>query len=406
MKKSDLMSRPGQPEICSCGSGQAPYTCCLEEACSPALLLEAQFCDRLRQFALGSRGAAWFLKAESELQLDLDDQELFENWYGKLVYYHYGQPSVFEAFLAERPALSAQEKTLVWALQQVRLSIFAIVEIRRGHSILMEDLLFGDRGWVLESTLAEPDMLNAVILARLAQVGDELLLMGMYIRPMANWKARQIVAELRSPELTPEQLRRPDAAARLTRRFRQGLQELDECTMPMQVTPEGEPLCQVRDRFAFGPTAAALVRRALDDFPELYWESPQRASWIVGSSELGQLVLHKNALILECKSLGRADRLGESLRRIPALKAPRRTQQSAPSAQMVRQVYEQWSKQWPDQPVACLGGASPRQAVASPEGRSQVEALIRDFESYQAMLPPDQSISLREIRLQLALPPE
>lgn len=368
------------------------------------MLLEAQFCDRLRRFALRSRGPAWFLQAEADLQLDLDDRELFENWYGKLVYYHYGQPSVFEAFLAERPALSAQEKTLVWALRQVRLSIFAIVEIRQGHSILMEDLLFGGQVWVLESTLAEPDMLHAVLLARLAQVGEEVLLMGMYIRPMAEWKARQIVGELRGHRLTPEDLCRPEPAALLTRRFRQGLQELDECSMPLQLTPEGEPLCQVRDRFAFDLAAATQVRRALDDFPELYWDSPTSASWIVGTSELGQVVLQKNALILICKSLGRAARLGESLRRIPDFKAPRRTQQAPLPAHTIRQNYQEWSRNWPDQPVVGLGGLSPRQAVTSPDGRMRVESLLRDFEFYLATLPDDQSISLRELREELELP--
>lgn len=400
------MSTTGQPEICPCGSGQAPYSCCLGFDPSPALQLEAQFCERIRQFALRSRGPAWFQEAEEKLNLGLEDQELFENWYSKLLFYHYDQPSVFEAFLASRPALSASEKTLVWAMRQIRLSIFAIVEIRRGYSILMEDLLFGGRAWVLESTLAEPDMLNAVLLARVAQVGDEVLLMGMYIRPMAEWKARQIVGELREqagPQLSPEALCRPELAAWLTDRYRRGLQQLDECTMPLQVTAEGEQLCHVRDRFAFNPAAEALVRRALKDFPELYWDSPKSATWFVGPSELGQIVLQKNAVILNCKSLGRADRLGESLRRIPSLKTPRRRQQAPLPEETVRRAYEEWSQQWPDTTVAALGGLTPRQAVTSSEGRRQVEALVDDFEFYQATLPATQSISLQELRRQLGI---
>ena len=360
----------------------------------------------MRQFALRSRGPAWFRQAEEKLQLELDDQELFENWYGKLVFYHYDNPSVFESFLASRPPLSAQEKTLVWALRQIRLSIFAIVDIRRGHSVLMEDLLFGGHVWVLESTLAEPDMLNAVLLARLAQVGEDVLLMGMYIRPMAEWKARQIVGELRGSELTPEALCGPELANWLSQRFRKGLQELDECTMPLQVTPEGEQLCRVRDRFAFDPAAAEQVHRALHDFPELYWDDPQNANWIVGTSELGKISLQENALILECKSLGRADRLGESLARIPSLKKPRRRQQPPPPEETVRRTYQEWSRHWPDMPIPALGGLTPRQAVATPEGRQQVKILIRDFEFYQASLPPTQSISLAGIRQQLGFSSE
>lgn len=400
------MTTTGQPEICPCGSGQARYGCCLGAEPSPALLLEAQFCERMRQFALRSRGSAWFRKAEENLQLKQRDQELYENWYTQLVYYHYDQPSIFEAFLASRPALSAQETTLVWALRQIRLSVFAIVEIRQGHSILMEDLLFGLRVWVQESTLAEPDMLNAVLLARLAQVGEEVLLMGMYIRPMADWKARQIVGELRlkaGPELTPEALCQPQLAIWLTHRYRRGLQELDECTMPLQITSEGEPLCRVRDRYAFDPHAAATVRLALDSFPELCWDSPRSASWVLATSELGRLFLHKNALVLECSSLARAERLGDSLRRIPSLKSRSRSQQTPPSEETVRRTYEKWSGEWPDRPLAVLGGLTPRQAVTTPEGRSRVEALLEDFEFYLSTLPPTQSISLQGIRRQLGL---
>ena len=254
-----------------------------------------------------------------------------------------------------------------------------------------------------ESSLAESDMLHTVLLARLAQVGQDVLLMGMYVRPMAEWKARQIVREIRKPEMTPADICRPQNAARLTRRFRQGLQELDDCSMPLQVTPEGEQSCRVRDRYPFQPVAFSSVRQALEDFPELYWDHPRAARWIVGSSELGQLTLLENALLLECKSLGRADRLGESLRRITPLGKPRRSQQPRLQDPEIRQNYEKWAEQWPDQALVTLGGLTPRQAVTSPEGSRLVERMIRDFEDYQATLPPEQSIPFESMRRQLNL---
>lgn len=369
----------------------------------PALRLEAQLCERLRQFALRTRGTDWFQQAKQELRLALEDQELFENWYAKLVYFHHGQPTVLESFLAQRPALSTREKALIWSIRQVRLSIFSIVDVRQGESILMEDLLFGGQAWVAESTLAEPDMLHAVLLARLAPVGEQVLLMGMYIRPMADWKARQIAAEMLSAGASPESLRQPGPAADLTRRFRQGLQELDDFTMPLQTTPEGEPLCQILDRYPFAPTALSEVRLALEQFPELYWESPQTASWMVGNSELGQLSLTENSLWLECSSVGRADRLGESLRGIAALSVPLRTIQPARPDEQIRSTYQQWARQWPDRPLCQLGGLTPRQAASSSAGRQQVERMVSDFERYQATLPKGQSITLSELRRQLSL---
>lgn len=398
------MSTTEPSQICPCGSGQTLASCCLGTDLSPALRIEAQFCERLRQFALSTRGIGWFHEAKRELQLERDDQELFESWYAKLVYFHYGRPTIFESFLAQRPALSLAEKSLIWSLRQVRLSIFSIEEIRRGDSILMEDLIFGGQAWVAESTLAEPDMLKAVLLGRLAPVGNQVFLMGMYIRPMADWKARQIATEMRNAGSSPEMLRTPGPAMALTQRFRQGLQELDDFSMPLQVTAEGEQRCRVLDFYPFAPEARAEIRAHLGRFPELYWDGPNTASWIVGTSELGQLELTEDAVRLECDSLGRADRLGEALGRVTALSQPRRIKQPGKADAEVRSGYQEWARLWPDQPLAQLGGRTPRQAAASSGGeRAKVESMLRDFECYQASLPETQSIALADLRQQLEL---
>lgn len=398
------MSNLRRIENCPCGSGQAPAQCCLGN--SIALLLEAKFCERLRQFAQHTRGPRWFQQAREDLQLESEDQEFFEYLYSKLVYFHYGQPTLFESFLAQRPALSADEATLVWSLRQARLSIFKILKIRRGQAVYLQDLLFGDRVWVAEGTLAEPDMLNAVLLARLAPFGQEVLMLGMYVRPMAAWKADLIMEELRQqagPDLEPGLLRQSEWAARLCARWRRGLQELDEFSMPLQTTSEGEQICRVRDRFAFEPEQAGAVRQALNDFPELYWDCRQTARWLVGPSELGRISLQSNALILECDSLGRAERLGENLREIPGLKGRRRHRSRALDDAAIRKIYEKWSSRWPEEALPALGGLTPRQAVASSEGRHRVQEILREFETYQNTLPPTQSIRIDILRSKLGL---
>jgi hypothetical protein len=398
------MSNLSRSEICPCGSGQASAQCCLGN--STALLLEAKFCERLRQFAHRTRGSQWFQQAREDLQLQSEDQELFESLYSKLVYFHYGQPTLFESFLAQRPALSGEEATLVWSLRQARLSIFRILRIRRGQAVYVQDLLFGDRVWVAESTLAEPDMLNAVLLARLAPFGQEVVMLGMYVRPMAAWKANLIMDELRhqaGPDLEPGLLRQWEWAARLCARWRRGLQELDEFSMPLQITSEGEQLCRVRDRFAFEPGQAAAVRLALSHFPELYWDSRQSARWIVGPSELGRISLQSNALILECNSLGRAERLGENLRGIPGLKGRRRQRARALDDEAIRSNYEKWLARWPEEALPALSGLTPRQAVTTPDGRRRVREILCEFETYQKTLPPTQSIAIDDLRSKLGL---
>ena len=231
-------------------------------------------------------------------------------------------------------------------------------------------------------------------------------MLGMYLRPMAPWKATLIMEELRAqagPRLEPSLLRQWEWAARLCARWRRGLQELDEFSMPLQMTSEGEQLVHVRDRFAFEPAQAGMVREALNQFPELYWDSRQSARWIVGPSELGRISLHSNALILECKSLGRAERLGENLRGIPGLKGRRRQRTPLLADAAIRQTYEVWSTRWPEQALPALGGLTPRQAVTSSDGRRRVSEMLREFETYQKTLPPSQSIAMDGLRTDLGL---
>ena len=418
------MSGNGRKGTCPCGSGEVFNRCCLDLPPSPAHQLEVRLRGKLCNFAKQVRGSRWLKQASEELKLELDDHEVFESWYWNLVCYHYSgptddQPTLFESFLATRPRLSAEEKTLVWAFRQARVSIFRILEIQAGQAVLMEDQLCPAQAWVAEPALAEPDMVNAVILGRLAQVGQEVVLAGMYVRPMAAWKAQMIVQEMRAEaalSLSPELLRQPKWVRRLSERWRLGFQELDECSMPLLVTAEGEELCWVRDRYIFPAEEYGNVRQALEQFPELYWESPREARWIVGPSELGYLAFQENSLVLECNSEGRAERLGENLvaLAIPGLKRARRirrgihsdgrTRQGLLRDEAIRRAYLHWSRQWPEEALPGLGGLTPRQAMRSAVGRRQVEAMLHEFEFYQATLSPAQAISLDGIRQQLGLP--
>ncbi|MBS2039515.1 DUF2384 domain-containing protein [bacterium] len=391
-------------ENCPCGSGQLPALCCLGD--DQALRLEGKFCERLRQYALRTRGPKWLEQARKDLKLESDDQELFDGLFAKLAYFHYGHPTLFDSFLGQRPGFSAEETTLVWALQHARLSVFKILEIRRGQSILVQDLLFGGYDWVHEGSLAEPDMRGAVLLARLAPVGPATMMFGMYIRPMAEWKARLILDQLEGQagqRLEPALLRQWQWSSQLCALWRQGFRELDEFSMPLQVTSEGEPIVRVRDCFPFEQGQGETIRQALKGFPELYWDNRQSARWFVGPSELGRVSLQPKALILECDSLGRAERLGEGLRTIPALQKRRRQRTRPLKDESIRKIYQEWSSRWPEEALAALGGLTPRQSVDTAEGRQRVTQLLGEFESYQRTLPSTQSISIEPLRSELGL---
>jgi hypothetical protein len=64
----------------------------------------------------------------------------------------------------------------------------------------------------------------------------------------------------------------------------------------------------------------------------------------------------------------------------------------------LRQFREQHMMAWLDEPIPALGGLTPREAARSPRSRSQLEALLKEFEQHEARLPEEQRIDLRPVR--------
>ncbi|MDI3258795.1 MAG: SEC-C domain-containing protein [Sinobacteraceae bacterium] len=75
----------------------------------------------------------------------------------------------------------------------------------------------------------------------------------------------------------------------------------------------------------------------------------------------------------------------------------------SPELQAVMQEYlARYYDEWLDQAIPALGGATPRQAVQTPDGREKVEALLRDFERRGPASGQDPAI-FRRLRQRLGL---
>jgi len=218
------------------------------------------------------------------------------------------------------------------------------------------------------------------------------------------------------------------------------LEEEFHAPLPKVFTPEGHELVFSRARFAVTNAQAVADRLDAaeefdcngpdDDDPEALrftWlqrgrsrvpEAPLQDSGIVLQStevsqrpgqpsyrSLGGVVLWENRLELECLSRERLTAgkslltqiLGrlithrgdtfESLEQTMAKpeKRPRGKpeQPSLPPkvvAQIVQQELDKHYATWPDVPLPALGGQTPRQAVRTPEGRKQVEEILKQME--------------------------
>ncbi|MGQ0643128.1 MAG: hypothetical protein ACT4P6_20465, partial [Gemmatimonadaceae bacterium] len=139
---------------------------------------------------------------------------------------------------------------------------------------------------------------------------------------------------------------------------------------------------------------------------------------------VGRIVLSATRLALETNSTRRADALrslvethlrgllrfrlrkeknvGQLIAAAKAQGANRRervTEQPPPEVALaLRQFREQHMIAWLDEAIPALGGLTPREAARAPRSRSQLEALLKEFDQHEARLPEEQRIDLHKVR--------
>jgi hypothetical protein len=186
-----------------------------------------------------------------------------------------------------------------------------------------------------------------------------------------------------------------------------------EAGFPTLVTTDGEPLvfCTAEYEIAGGEDRE-IVRRldAMRDVRREQEDGRERWVWMEpradGNVVIASLSLEADRLKVETQSVLRSARVGGRLAEeigdritlvdhttqkvTPEMLASRaagpRDGEDRPSIppdeerRMVREVMEQHYRRWPDEPVPALEGLTPREAVADPDLRGDVIALLREFE--------------------------
>jgi hypothetical protein len=189
---------------------------------------------------------------------------------------------------------------------------------------------------------------------------------------------------------------------------------------PTLVTTDGEPLVFCTAQFELELKGHREVVRRLDAMGELRREQEdgsERWVWLEprpsGEIVIASLSLDADRMTVETQSVLRSSRVGGRLAEemgdlivlldvdtqqpTPEMLA-RRAAASAGEGDpspispeehrgMVRDMLEQHYRRWPDEAVPALGDITPREAVADPEGRSEVIALLRDFEERSRSAP-------------------
>jgi hypothetical protein len=177
------------------------------------------------------------------------------------------------------------------------------------------------------------------------------------------------------------------------------------------VSAEGDPL--VFSKAIYKVLDETALTRALESSEVLDRRDPAEGSfdWYEKPGEqegprrvLGTLRVEGGRLVLEANSrerLGRGRELVESLAGAAVSHqddeftgveaAMRKVKRSGPKPvseippeiqrELVQKVMAEHYRTWPDTPLPALGGKTPRQAVETPEGRSQVAELLKFIEN-------------------------
>jgi hypothetical protein len=337
----------------------------------------------------------------------------------------------------EADALSRREREWIEAQRRSWLSVWEVREVVPGRSMVIVDLLTGEKRLVQEAGATRTLVARDAILARVVDFGQESVLCGTYPRPLPPASAADVVGQIFDgldvePPIPVEVLRDHAVARAVIACWVCAIRELDErlSRPPRFQNTDGDPLRVVSDRYRFAETDRAAVESALatlrgaqpvevrDDGSHVivFQKGGNRlhAHWdntIIGTAILtldGELDLETNSARRAAALRKRVERVClaflsdhrhtsedpvhvmQAARNSPeAMRSPTFPDFPIPAelAEAARADKAAHYATWPDIPVPALNGKTPRQAARSRAGRAALDVLLKDLENREAREP-------------------
>ncbi|MBD3161875.1 MAG: hypothetical protein GF346_06315 [Candidatus Eisenbacteria bacterium] len=409
---------------------------------------ERQRLRRLVAYARGRFGNAWFERSGP----DFEDPELALPLRYPWALHHApieGKP-VSRWFL-EDPEEEIPGPERAWLLAQgaAWLSIWEARAADPGVSLTLFDLLTGEGRTVRESLASRSIRPGTGLLCRVVEEPDGPRIDGLHPMPLPAEAAEEVAGKIRRKtrrkrRVPVETLRRPEIGRALIAFWEEAVAGLQEprAVPPRMQNTDGEKLCLTADAFAFDPRHRKEILARLDALPETDAKTEKDGVRVYSflrprdrthedreSTVIGRATLHDRELLLETNSTARANALRgrvESVLRhrirhrsrreedpFSALEAggplagdPSSPDEIAPEERdrVQRELKARHYAAWPDQPLPALDGKTPREAVRSPDGREQVDLLLRSCERHEARLPAGQRYDFSRLREELDLP--
>ena len=319
------------------------------------------------------------------------------------------------------------------------MSVWEVRESVPGKSMVLSDLLTGERRLVQEAGASRFVVARDALLTRVVDLGADSILGGTHTRILGPADAAAVVDEVRATlraklPLPIERLRDDETVRTLITIWHETVQQRDEQRRrpPRLQNTDGDPLRLITDSYRFIETTRGAVESALSSIagagevdaqddgtsvvPFNKRGNRMHAHWdntLVGNA----FVTADGELRLETNSLRRAGALRKKVEKAcsglltghvrseadpwESLQAARQEgtagadddagedagESPADSDALIREEKRLHYAAWPDQVIPALGHKTPRQAARSRRGREELALLLKDIENREARQP-------------------
>lgn len=374
---------------------------------------------------------------------DPEDLPFFVPWMA----YHWriqGRP-LAKWFLEERASkLSPTERTWLEAQSKAWLSIWEVTDVKSGVSLVLTDLLAGERRFVREKSASRGLSRGEVVLGRIVDFGGVSVIAGMRAYPLPPDRVPGLLVHACEAlgfslgQVPIDRLHEQDSMAILVSLWEEEVDELKNAGPPQLTNTDGDELILTTDTFGItsGSTDAIVERlSALEgverdenekDQPVLVFTRAGNAMMKAsGPTVIGRVRLAGQALTIETNSTRRADNLralveekcagllrydGRDRKDTESFWKESRSSRKAPAeppspeaAKFVREYKAKHYEAWLDESIPALGGATPREAAKNPLGREMLLQLLKEMEHMESKLPKTERYDYSILRRRLGL---
>jgi len=449
---------PGRNDPCHCGSGRKYKKCHLllemadvaaaEPHRAPVHDAGVQLVNRIGQWTHDRFGSE-FKVADSDLGLDemTTGLQFLVPW----AIFHQplrGMPPV-EWFARDEAAnISRRERELIDAQRRSWIGLWEVRETVPGKSMILADLLSGEKRLVQEASASRSLVARDVIMSRVVDHGDVSVIDGMHpiALPPEN-AAYAVEAVSRTLKTTLpvslERLREFAVSQLIVTAWKSAVEAYEEQrrTPPRLQNTDGDPFLQTIDHYRFAPADRAAIEAAVvalkganpieedDDGTRsiTFIKSGNRIHEDWENTAIGVVITSENELRIETNSTRRANALRKPIEKAcrGRIIDHRRTQteaaelfasardaeprRAAPEPmdadiqEVIRNQKASHYESWIDTSVPALGGKTPKQAARSPRGRDALNALLKTIENHEAREPAATRYDVKILRRALGI---